>query len=181
MYKIKSLIILLITILVLPIMAEEYHRGKFRHWVDLDYDGENAREETLIFDKFKNKNKDVWICPYTGKIITNPSELDIDHIVPLKWAWYHGADKWTDEKRMLFANDGANLLAVHGPSNRSKRDRIPTVWIPPNINYCITYIEKFEYICDIYELPYNKTEFNKVKDFCKKMEKGFRLDKIRSK
>ena len=27
-------------------------------------------------------------------IVTNPRALDIDRIVPLSYAWSHGADKW---------------------------------------------------------------------------------------
>ena len=38
--------------------------------------------------------------------------VQIDHIVPLALAWDLGARNWTDEMRVRFANDPANLLAV---------------------------------------------------------------------
>ena len=43
------------------------------------------------------------------------ASVQIDHIVPLALAWDLGARTWTDEMRLRFANDPANLLAVDGP------------------------------------------------------------------
>lgn len=40
-----------------------------------------------------------WISPFTGNVIHNASEIDIDHVVPLKWAWEHGASEWSQKKR----------------------------------------------------------------------------------
>lgn len=57
-----------------------------------------------------------WISPFTGKVIQNSSEIDIDHVVPLKWAWDHGASKWSREKRdqLRFPRD-VDHLNKHGP------------------------------------------------------------------
>ncbi|WP_421921504.1 HNH endonuclease family protein [Marinobacter salarius] len=49
----------------------------------------------------------------------NSSEIDIDHIVPLKWAWERGAKGWTRAKRERFANDMVNLSPVDLGLNRS--------------------------------------------------------------
>lgn len=59
------------------------------------------------------------------------SEVDIDHIVPLSWAWKYGANKWTQEKREQFANDPRNLIAVEASLNRQKGDKGPDEWLPP--------------------------------------------------
>ena len=53
-----------------------------------------------------------WISPFTGKVIQNASDIDIDHVVPLAWAWEHGASQWSDEKRERFANDLTHLWPV---------------------------------------------------------------------
>ena len=53
-----------------------------------------------------------WVSPFTGKVIQNSSEIDIDHVVPLKWAWKRGAKGWTQAKRERFANDMVNLSPV---------------------------------------------------------------------
>ena len=41
------------------------------------------------------------------------------HVVPLKWAWDHGADTWSRDKREKFANDPVNLWSVELSLNRS--------------------------------------------------------------
>ena len=58
--------------------------------------------------------------------------VQIDHIVPLALAWDLGARDWTDDMRLRFANDPANLLAVDGPANQDKGDQEPATWMPPN-------------------------------------------------
>lgn len=52
-------------------------------------------------------------------------------MVPLKWAWDHGADKWSQEKREQFANDRVNLVAVEASLNRSKGAKGLDEWLPP--------------------------------------------------
>ncbi|EGR0268970.1 HNH endonuclease [Vibrio alginolyticus] len=68
---------------------------------------------------------------YSGKIYYNASDLDIDHIVLLSWAWKHGADQWTKDTRKRFANDPRNLVAVGASLNRSKGDKGLDEWLPP--------------------------------------------------
>ncbi|CAI4214673.1 unnamed protein product [Parascedosporium putredinis] len=46
-----------------------------------------------------------WKSPYDGASWTAASDVDIDHMVPLKNAWISGASSWTTAKRQLFAND----------------------------------------------------------------------------
>ncbi len=46
-----------------------------------------------------------WFSAYDGKTVTDPQDIDIDHMVPLANAWRTGAASWTDEQREEFAND----------------------------------------------------------------------------
>jgi hypothetical protein len=71
-----------------------------------------------------------WISPYTGGTLTAKSQVQIDHIVPLGRAWASGAKSWPAAKRLAFANDPDNLLAVDGHSNQSKSDKGPSAWRP---------------------------------------------------
>jgi hypothetical protein len=57
-------------------------------------------------------------------------DVQIDHIVPLAYTWRVGAAAWTDQQREAFSNDPAELRAVDGPTNASKRDRGPSRWLP---------------------------------------------------
>jgi hypothetical protein len=79
-----------------------------------------------------------WIDPFTGQVFTDPSELDIDHVVPLKEAHESGAWQWDAEKRRRFANylgDDHHLIAVHRSANRSKGAGDPAEWLPSNLEF----------------------------------------------
>ena len=92
------------------------------------------------------------------KTWTNPSDLDVDHIVPLAWAHGHGAGKWPKSKKKAFANDFQNLLAVEDSLNQSKRAKGPDQWMPPNYKYRCKYVTKFDVIVSKYSLKYAPSE-----------------------
>ncbi|WP_273207067.1 HNH endonuclease family protein [Marinobacter subterrani] len=103
--------------------STSYARSAFGHgWDDADGDCLNSRAEALIAtssttvrfatDKECRVVTGRWISPFTGKVIQNSSEIDIDHVVPLKWAWKRGAEDWSQAKRERFANDMVNLWPV---------------------------------------------------------------------
>ncbi|MFD1858816.1 HNH endonuclease [Aeromicrobium camelliae] len=86
--------------------------------------------------------------PYTGERIDfrrgerTSSEVQIDHLVPLSDAWQKGAQQWSREKRIAFANDPINLLAVDGAANSAKSDADVATWLPPHRAYRCTYVSK---------------------------------------
>lgn len=111
-------------------MAKNYDRSAFGHgWVDSDGDCQDSRAEALIATsttpvRFATNRRcrvitGRWISPFTGEIIQNASNIDIDHVVPLAWSWDRGAKAWPYEKREKFANDLRNLWPVEASLNRS--------------------------------------------------------------
>ncbi|EGQ8734482.1 TPA: HNH endonuclease [Vibrio parahaemolyticus] len=131
---------------------QPYERSKFGHgWADSDRDCQNSRAEVLIdqsisLAKFKTDKQCLvvsgrWRSLFTGQEIYSASDVDIDHVVPLKWAWEHGAKHWTYEKRISIANDKANLIAVEASLNRQKGAKGIDEWLPPK-NQC-QYILRF--------------------------------------
>ena len=114
-----------------------YSREKFPHWRDT---GSNCdiRDTVLKRDGTKVKVSGCnvvagsWTSVYDGDKITDPSKVDIDHVVPLANAWRSGASKWTTDQRGDFANDleDPQLVAVSASSNRSKGDQDPSTWKP---------------------------------------------------
>jgi len=169
--------VLVIGLLVLLITLDtaycaEYKRELFRHWSDLDNNGLDSRQDTLVIQSLADKTQEVhmvivmdnkvidgvWVCPYTGEIVYTPSDLDIDHIVPLKYAWEHGAEKWNNIEREIFANDPENLLVTRDYVNQAKGAAGPDEWLPPNSSYIKTYIDKFIKVCDVYKLECNKQQ-----------------------
>lgn len=76
--------------------------------------------------------------PYSGVTIDfvrgpdTSNSVEIDHIVALADAWYKGARGWDDQRRLDFANDPRNLLAVNPKANFDKAFRDAASWLPPN-------------------------------------------------
>jgi hypothetical protein len=97
--------------------------------------------------------------PYTNDIIAfmrgnqTGAAVQIEHIVPLAFAWDQGARNWTDEMRVRFANDPANLLAVGGQVNQDKGDKEPALWMPPNTAFHCQYAMQFIAVLRGYGLP----------------------------
>lgn len=141
--------------------ATDYQREYFKHWTDLDNNGFDSRTDTLLSQQIAPS---IWVCPYTGMIIRSSSKMDIDHIVPLRYAWEHGAESWDDTQRELFANDPDNLMAVSYSPNRSKGYRGPTEYLPPNITYIPIYIDKFTHVCEKYNLSCEFYQFKILRD-----------------
>ena len=91
-----------------------------------------------------------WVDPYTGKRIVlddlkdlhQAQAVQIDHVVPLGEAWISGAADWPPGRRLRFANDLDELLAVDGPTNASKSDDDPAAW-RPRASYQCTYAERW--------------------------------------
>ena len=147
--------------------TKKYSRSQFGSgWADLDKDCQNSRMEALISQsvaqiRYKSSKKckvvsGKWISTFTGNTIYKASEIDIDHVVPLSWAWKHGANSWSKNMRVKFANDPANLLSVEASLNRQKGDKGLNNWLPPK-NKC-QYISRFIRVYKTYTLSLTSSE-----------------------
>jgi hypothetical protein len=123
-----------------------YDRDKFNLWIDADGDGCNTREEVLIAEAREGPQVDsncdigagLWFSYYDRRFWSEPSDLDIDHLVPLAEAWDSGARRWNADTREGYANDLGDprpLVAVTDNLNQSKGDQDPAEWMPP-FNQC---------------------------------------------
>jgi hypothetical protein len=118
-------------------------------WTDTDRNGCDTRNDILQRDltgeTFKAGTNNCVVMtgtladPYTGQTLSftkaDADAIHIDHVVALSDAWQKGAQSWPGEKRLAFANDPLNLLAVDGPTNSSKSDGDAATWLPPNKAY----------------------------------------------
>lgn len=140
---------LLSQLTVAPETPAGYDRTLFRHWVTTD--GCPARSHVLIRDSGGTAvtgdrctvTAGLWYSPFDDMWVDVPSSIDIDHVVPLAEAWRSGADRWDEAARRAFANDLADprtLIAVTASSNRSKGDRDPADWLPPNVSFQCEYV-----------------------------------------
>ena len=159
----------------------EYKRSLYRHWDDVDRDCQEVRHEVLIDESlvpvtFKDKEGEeedvcdvetgLWFDPYTGLTFANASDLDVDHVVPLKEAHESGAHLWAPEKRRLYANDRTNpghLLAVDDSTNQSKKDRDPAEWMPPNEGFHCAYVTMWSAIKLRWELSMDQAEADAIR------------------
>jgi hypothetical protein len=91
------------------------------------------------------------------------ASVQIDHLVPLAFAWDMGARNWTDEMRIRFANDPANLLAVAGEANQDKGDSPPGTWMPPNAAFWCQYAIGFIAVLRGYNLPVDETSAQQLR------------------
>jgi hypothetical protein len=125
-----------------------YERSQFGPaWSDVDRNGCDTRNDILNRDLtsivYKPGTRDCLVLsgtlidPYSGEKIVfergvaTSSDVQIDHVVALSNAWQTGAFKLTYEKRLAFANDPINLLAVQGRLNSQKGDGDAATWLPP--------------------------------------------------
>ena len=108
-----------------------------------------------------------WHDPYTGQTITDASKMDIDHMVPLKEAFESGAYSWTKKKRHEYANylgDPNHLIAVTGSANRSKSDRDPAKWMPPDATFKCKYLSMWLEVKQRWHLAMDNAEAAIVRD-----------------
>lgn len=101
----------------------------------------------ILHDPYTNATVKFTRGPKVGEAV------QIDHIVPLAYAWDMGAYGWDYPKRLRFANDPANLLAVAGQPNQDKGDAQPALWMPPNTAFWCQYALGFIAVLRGYALP----------------------------
>jgi hypothetical protein len=149
----RSVLSLLRSLDVTPERPSGYDRELFPHW---DYLGDDCdvRDRVLITEARRGPStgtscpggRGQWFSAFDGVIVRDPSELDVDHMVPLAEAWASGARRWSTALRESFANDlgyAGSLIAVTASSNRSKGDQDPAEWLPPRTSYRCTYVSEW--------------------------------------
>jgi hypothetical protein len=158
------------------VRGHDYRRDAFgRSWTDDTsapggYNGCDTRNDILDRDLVDKTYVSIKRCPnavgtgtlidpYTSEVVPFTrgnkvgAAVQIDHIVPLALAWDLGARDWSQEKRIRFSNDPANLLAVDGPTNQDKSDQQPADWMPPNTAFHCQYAMQFIAVLRGYALP----------------------------
>lgn len=174
-------------LVLLTASAADYDRtGQFGSaWVDVDSDGCDTRNDILERDLTNETYKDACLIatgtlkdPYTGRTISfvrgvgTSTKVQIDHVIPLHFAWQYGATKWSYGKRVTFANDPINLIATDGPTNGQKSDSGPDAWLPPNKSYQCTYVIRFIRVAFLYKVGVTtgmKNAMNRTLNSCTKV------------
>lgn len=149
-----------------PSNSPAYSRDQFKTW-DIISGTCDTRETVLKRDGTDvvtasncSATSGTWVSPYDDATWTKASDLDIDHLVPLKEAWISGARDWTAAQREAFANDltRPQLLAVTDNVNESKGDQDVTTWLPPETSYHCTYVRAWVQVKHFYNLTVDSAE-----------------------
>lgn len=93
-----------------------------------------------------------WVDAYSER--TLDGDTQIDHVVPLKWAWDHGASGWSRRKRRRFAGDLLNLAVTTASTNESKGAKGLDEWMPEDAMRAGAYTKRWALLCDRYGLPF---------------------------
>lgn len=139
--------------------SEKYSRVKqFGRWINDPNDDScyNTRAKVLIRDSEttptmaeKNKCRVIkgeWVDPYTGQTEYESTTVQIDHLVPLKNAYLHGAWNWPYKLRCLYANflgNNYHLITVDAHENMSKGDGGPESYMPPKEEFRCEYLKRW--------------------------------------
>jgi hypothetical protein len=134
-----------------------YRRSQFGPaWADVDGNHCDTRDDVLARD-LRDVSYRPGACkvatgvlhdPYTGATVhfvrgvTTSVLVQIDHVVALGDAWQKGAQSWTPQRRVEFANDRLNLLAVGAEVNQAKGDGDAATWLPPRRSYRCAYVAR---------------------------------------
>jgi CRISPR/Cas system Type II protein with McrA/HNH and RuvC-like nuclease domain len=98
------------------------------------------------------------VDPYSGRTYASIDGLDLDHVVPLGWAWDHGACRWPTQLRIMLATDVHNLVFTAASLNRSKSDQGPETWLPA-VDPC-GYWTRFQQLVDDYRLEHEPVGYD---------------------
>lgn len=124
-------------------------------WLDADGDGCNTRAEALMSESTVATRHRAgsctvvsgrWVDPYTGRVILDAAQVQIDHLVSLSDAHASGGWAWPPERKAAFANDLTEewaLNATWGAENQRKADLGPDRWLPPEASFGCTYVSAY--------------------------------------
>ncbi|SFT54096.1 Protein of unknown function [Actinopolyspora lacussalsi subsp. righensis] len=145
-----------------------YDRDRFPHWSSQS--GNCDTRETVLrrdgsgvtvgSDCYPDSGS--WYSVYDQRWVSDPSEVHIDHVVPLAESWRSGTASWSDAKREDFANDldTQQLIAVSGTSNMTKSDDDPAAWQPSNTGYHCVYARSWINVKHVWGLSVDSAEQN---------------------
>ena len=169
-----------LTIAEPPDDLPRYDRDDWRHWTDDDRDCQDTRQEVLVAesrsrvtyvdDRQCRVEAGRWWDPYTGAVLTDPGDLDVDHLVPLANAHRSGGWAWSEERKRLFANDlgyDAHLIAVTASANRAKGAKGPEEWRPPDESYWCEYATAWSRVKRAWDLTVTHAEAMALREMLK--------------
>ena len=175
-----------LTIVEISFKIPDYNRDDWPHWTDYNKDCQDTRQEVLIEESLEPvvyKTNDAcsvasgkWYGAYTDQFYYDPSDLDVDHLIPLKNAHNSGGWGWDKYMKSEFANqllNPDNLIAVSASANRSKGARGPDEWKPDNKDYWCEYAYDWIRVKYLWNLTVTSGEWNALLEMIQTCPEGY--------
>ncbi|MEC7762583.1 MAG: hypothetical protein VX874_11815 [Pseudomonadota bacterium] len=156
--------------------AENCNRESFGSWSQKNLlDTRNfvlARDALGEIDWFEYSSgkyrvvRSTWRDALTGKIHYHQvaEQLDVDHIIPVCFAYQRGADLWDESKRKAFYNDSRFLIVTHESVNAAKGVLAPWDFVPINRTAACSYVTRFREGVVEYEIELSQSEWKLLDD-----------------
>ena len=150
-----------------------FKNNSFGGWTT-DGSGCDTSQRVLIRDsttpaKLDKKSCNVrsgrWVSAWDQSTWTDPAQLTVVQLVPLKEAWQSGAWAWSTQRRDAFANDTSDqrsLIVVADGVNQSRGDRDPAGWLPPAGGQVCRYIANWLSIKARWGLTVDSAEASRI-------------------
>ena len=154
-----------------------YDRDLYGSWT-LVRSGCNTRCAVL---EEEQRADGTWYSWYDGLAVTNSSDLDIDHMVPLAEAHSSGGWQWESSRKSQYANDTNHpeaLTAVSASSNRSKGSRDPGEWKPSSQDAWCEYANDWITIKTAWNLTSDETEIGALEEMLNTCDQTVTLNKV---
>lgn len=142
-----------------------YDRDDYDRYLGRDENGCNLRDRILLEDAVRVISvtdrcdaQGEWLSWLDGRVVSDESQLQIDHLVALAEAHRSGAWRWDEKQRGEFFNDEETLSAVTAEVNRRKSDHDPAEWQPPDDSAWCRYAREWIEIKSRYDLTADQAE-----------------------
>lgn len=171
-----------------PLPPEKYVRQKhFGVWIDFPNDHTCLTTRGLVLERESKTPIQVypkdpcfvaqgsWFDPYTDHFYSKATEVEIDHVVPLKNAYISGAFRWPWKIRCAYFNflgNRTHLIPIESSVNRDKSDKSIEQWLPPNQKYYCQYVSNWLRNKAIWNLMMSENEVRAIIQIVK----SFRCD-----
>jgi hypothetical protein len=151
------------------VQAADCDRESFKAWKQINKQDTRAR---ILIDRAINSvvlNQEgnrvlfgTWYDHFSGMVLSkaDAQRVQIDHVIPVCWAWAHGADTWTEEMKKAFYNDERFLQILESGTNSRKSDHGPDRFLPVNQVFACEYIRTFNFGVREYNLKLSNKEIS---------------------
>lgn len=102
-----------------------------------------------------------WRDFVTGARLTDPTQVELFHMVPLDWASARGAIDWHDQKRTRFYTDPRNLM-VTTPQGRAQFENKTPIGRNVNINTTCQHMNATAILVQDYGIPVSASEMSQL-------------------